>query len=161
MARFDNVPGEPGIPGPQGPVGPQGPALEPAETSFTVLGGTDGNPPTFNGSPLFTGSYVKIGSLVTFRIDVDFDNITNFGTGQYFVQLPFNAKYGTMLRSGCLHRASNNNQYAINGHVFAGSNVLTLWYTAGTGQDEAFDHNSPYTITVNDNFHITGTYIAE
>jgi hypothetical protein len=145
--------------GPQGPQGPEGPA--PEEQSFTVLGGTLGEQPEFDGAPLFSGSYIKVGSLVYFQIQVDFDNITDFGTGQYFVELPFISKYGTMMRDGCLHRASNGNQYAINGHVVSGSKVLMLSYTAGTGQDEAFDHNSPYTLHVEDNFHVSGSYIAE
>jgi hypothetical protein len=145
--------------GPQGPQGPEGPT--PEEESFTVVGGSLGTQPTFNGAPLFSGSYIKVGGLVYFQIQVDFDNITSFGTGQYYVELPFVSKYGTMMRDGCLHRASNGNQYAINGHVFAGSDTLTLWFTSGTGQDEAFDHNSPYTLQVEDNFHVSGDYIAE
>lgn len=148
--------------GAQGPKGDTGPAFEPAEVSFSVVGGTiAGTQPTFSGAPLFAGSYVLMGDVVTFRINVEFDNITNFGTGQYFVELPFVAKYGTMMRDGCLHRASNGNQYAINGHVLPGSKVLSLWYTSGTGQDEAFDHNSPYTSQVADLFHISGTYMKD
>jgi hypothetical protein len=136
--------------------------VPPQDTSFTVQGGTiGGTQPTFNGAPLFSGSYVKTGDLVSFRIDVEFDNITSFGTGQYYVQLPFVAKYNTMMRDGCLHRASNGNQYAIQGHVSAGSNELALWFTAGSGQDEVFDHNSPYTLAIQDSFHIAGTYIWE
>jgi hypothetical protein len=145
--------------GPQGPQGPEGPA--PEEQTFTVVGGSFGTPPTFNGAPLFSGSYIKVGSLVYFQIQVDFDNITNFGTGQYYVELPFVSKHATMMRDGCLHRASNQNQYAINGHVNVSSKILTLWFTSGTGQDEAFDHNSPYNLQVQDNFHLSGSYIAE
>lgn len=135
------------------------------ETDYVVLGGTEApteDQPTFTGDPLFTGSYIKMSSnLVHFQVQVDFDNITSFGTGQYFVTLPFPAKNAMMLRNGCLHRASNGNQYSINGHVAAGTTDLLLWYTAGTGQDQEFTHNNPYTLTTNDNFHIAGTYIAE
>lgn len=138
------------------------------ETPFTVFGGTinfsgqTAVQPTFDGDPLFSGYYVKTsGNLVHFQIQVDFDNITNFGNGQYYVQLPFNAKHAAMMRDGCLHRASNGRQYSTNGHVYAGSNQLTLWYTSGTGQDEEFDHNSPYGLQVEDNFHIAGTYICQ
>lgn len=131
------------------------------ETVFTVEGGTDGTQPTFTGTPLFTGSYVKIGQVVHYQIQVDFDNITNFGTGQYYLKLPFIAKNATMMRDGCLHRASNGKEYAINGHVVAGSDIMTLLYTSNQGQDEPFTHNNPYTLTVNDNFHVSGTYITE
>jgi len=151
----------PGV-GPTGPTGPQGPeGPAPEEESFIVVGGSLKTQPTFNGVPLFSGTYTKVGSLVYFQIQVDFENITSFGTGQYYVELPFVSKYGTMMRDGCLHRASNQNQYAINGHVAAGVKTLMLSYTSGTGQDEVFDHNSPYTLQVEDNFHVSGTYIAE
>jgi hypothetical protein len=108
---------------------------------------------------MFYGSYILQGELVNFRINVEFDNITSFGTGQYFVELPFQSKYGMMFRGGCLHRASNGNQYQISGHVLPGSDTLTLWYTGSNGHDELFDYNSPYTLQVADSFHVAGTYI--
>jgi hypothetical protein len=131
------------------------------ETSFTVNGGTLGTQPTFNGAPLFSGSYVKTGPMVHFQVQVDMDNITNFGTGQYFIDLPFPSKYGYQVRSGCLHDISTDKQYSIGGHVFEGQSQLTLTFTNSSGQDEAFDHNSPVTLNVADNFHISGTYISE
>jgi hypothetical protein len=130
-----------------------------AETSFTVNGGTLGNQPTFTGAPLFSGTYVKTGPMVHFQIQVDMDNITNFGTGQYFVELPFHAKYGYQFKNGCLHDISNGRQYAIGGHVYAGSNQVLLSYTDSNGRDAAFDHDSPMTLTTADNFHLSGDYI--
>jgi hypothetical protein len=60
-----------------------------SEVSCTVGGGTDGTQPTFNGAPLFSGSYTKTGNLVHFRVNVGMTNITNFGSGQYYVTIPF------------------------------------------------------------------------
>jgi hypothetical protein len=132
-----------------------------AETSFTVNGGTTGTQPTFTGAPLFSGSYVKTGPLVHFQIQVDMDNITNFGTGQYYVELPFPAKHSYHFRDACLHDSSGTvRQYALSGHVYAGQSQVALWFTSTSGQDELFDYNSPALLTVNDNFHISGTYIA-
>jgi hypothetical protein len=148
-----------GADGADGEDGATGPAAE--ETSFTVNGGTLGTQPTFDGAPLFSGSYVKNGPLVHFQIQVDMDNITNFGTGQYYVDLPFPAKYGYQVREGCLHDISTDRQYAIGGHVFAGQSRLNLFFTDTNGQDQEFDHNSPVTLAVADNFHISGTYISQ
>lgn len=134
---------------------------EPAETAFIVNGGTLGTQPTFNGDPLFSGSYVKHGPMVHFQIQVDMDNITSFGTGQYFVDLPFPAKYGYQVKDGCLHDVSTGRQYAIGGHVYAGESRLSLSFTNSSGQDEVFDHNSPVGLAVEDNFHIAGTYITQ
>ena len=133
-----------------------------SETSFTVNGGSLGTMPTFDGDPLFSGTYVKTGPLVHFQIQVDMDNITNFGTGQYYVDLPFPAKYSYHFRDACLHDNSGTvRQYALSGHVYAGQSQVTLWFTSTSGQDELFDYNSPALLTVSDNFHISGTYIAE
>ena len=131
------------------------------EASFTVNGGSLGTMPTFNGAPLFSGSYVKTGKLVHFQIQVDMDNITSFGTGQYYVDLPFDAKYNYLFRNACLHDVSMPRQYGLSGHVEAGQSRMLLFYTDTSGQDYAFDYNSPALLTVNDNFHISGEYIAE
>lgn len=133
---------------------------EPDEISFVVNGGTTETQPTFSGDPLFSGTYVKHGPMVHFQIQVDMDNITSFGTGQYYVDLPFPVKYGYTVRDGCLHDASTGNQWSISGHVFAGDSRMTLWFTSGTGQDEVFDHNSPINLSAADNFHVSGTYIT-
>ena len=131
------------------------------DTTFTVAGGTLGTAPTFEGAPLFTGSYVRTGPMVHFRIDVDFDNITSFGTGQYYVDLPFPAKHNYLFRNACLHDDSSQRQFGLSGHVYAGESRVTIFYTNTNGQDEAFDYNSPVVLSVNDNFHITGDYIAD
>jgi hypothetical protein len=146
MARFSIVSGG------------DGPASQ--ETTFVVNGGTTGTQPTFTGAPLFSGTYVKTGPLVHFQIQVDMDNITSFGTGQYYVDLPFPAKYSYHFRDACLHDVSMPRQYGLSGHVFAGESRVTLFYTDTSGQDFVFDYNSPALLTVNDNFHIAGDYIT-
>jgi hypothetical protein len=130
------------------------------DTEFQVAGGTLGTQPTFDGDPLFTGSYVKTGPMVHFRIDVDFDNITNFGTGQYYVDLPIPSKYNYKLRAGCLHDIGGEDQFAISGHVEAGEQRLYLFWTNNNGQDEPFTSTAPVTLQTNDNFHVSGDYIA-
>lgn len=129
---------------------------------FTVNGGTiGGTQPTFSGPPMFTGQVMTIGDFVHFEIQVDFDNITSFGTGQYFVDLPFAPAHPVMLRDGCLHDASNGRQYAIAGHALTGNTQLALWYTGPNGHDEMFDHNSPIVLQTVDNFHVAGAYVRQ
>jgi hypothetical protein len=133
------------------------------DTEYPVEGGTTGTQPTFSGDPLFTSSYIRMSSdLVHFRIDVDMDNITNFGTGQYYVTLPFPAKYNYKFREGCLHDISANKDYEIGGHVFAGESILYLSSTDAQGNttfDVPFTSTSPTTLNSEDNFHISGTFI--
>jgi hypothetical protein len=95
---------------------------------------------------------------------VDFSNITGFGTGQYFLTLPYNSAHNYQMRDGCLHDISAGTDYHISGHIFAGSNVLWLSSSDKVGssiQDVDFTHNSPVTLSTADNFHIAGTYEIE
>lgn len=132
----------------------------PVDTPFPVVGGTLGTQPTFSGTPLFTGTYAKNGPMVHFQIQVDMDNITNFGTGQYYLELPFTAKHNYYLRDGCLHDISTGKEYAMGGHVVAGSKQLLLRSTSSNGNDVPFEHNVPFNLNAADNFHIAGTYIT-
>ena len=129
-----------------------------ASITFTVLGGTDGTQPTFSSAPLFTGSYTKLGNLVHFQIDVDMDNITSFGTGQYYMTLPFPAEHNYQFSDGCLHDISASDQYSIMGHVVAGASQLKLLSVASNGKHVPFTHNVPVTLAIADNFHLAGTY---
>lgn len=130
------------------------------DTAYTVLGGTNGTQPTFSGDPLFTGSYVKFGESVTFRINVAMTNITNFGTGQYYVKLPFTSKYTIFMRDGHLHDTSTGREYSISAHTFAGSDDAWLYSTRSNGHEETFTNNTPFTLATADIFHIGGTYIT-
>jgi len=128
---------------------------------FTVVKGTTGTQLTFNGAPLFTGSYTRWGNMCHFQIDVDMDNITNFGTGEYYVDLPFNASHPYQFRDGCLHDISTGRNYSISGHVAIGQKRLYLFTTDSQGNrafDAAFTSTVPVTLAVADNFHIAGTY---
>jgi hypothetical protein len=134
------------------------------ETAYNVVpydveGGTAETQPTFSSDPLFTASYILIGRLCHFRIDVDMDNITNFGIGQYYMTLPFESKFNYLFSDGCLHDISTGDEYAILGHISAGSNVITLLSTASNGKQVPFTHNVPVNLNAADNFHIAGTYI--
>jgi hypothetical protein len=149
-------------------VGPQGESGADAEiseeTSFTIAGGTLGTQPTFEGAPLFTGSYVKTGPMVHFRIDVDFDNITSFGTGQYYLDLPFPAKYNYEFVAGCLHDISETRDYPMTGHIYAGESRMLLKSLDASGNTAfavPFTATAPVTLAVADNFHISGDYIAD
>ena len=130
------------------------------ESTYAIVGGTTGTAPTFTGAPLFTGSYVKLGNLVHFQIQVDFDNITNFGTGQYYLDLPFPASHPYQLRAGCLHDIGGEDQFAISGHVGSGAVRMYLFWTNSNGQDEEFTSSDPTVLQTNDNFHISGVYLT-
>jgi hypothetical protein len=125
----------------------------------TLLTTTD--QPTFNGDPLFTGNWSRIGELCNFAIQVDMDNITSFGTGQYFVELPFNADDEDVFAGGHLHDDNTGDFYSILGHVFAGTNLMTLWSVASNGRQVPFTNGVPITLGAADSFTINGTFHIE
>jgi hypothetical protein len=130
---------------------------------YQPSGGTSGTQPTWTGVPI-TGTFNRFGNMVHFSILVDFDTITNFGTGQYYLTLPYPARVAYQFRDGCLHDASAGTEYHMSGHVFAGSDILQLNSSDKVGssiQDVDFTSTVPVTLTTADSFHIAGTYEIE
>jgi hypothetical protein len=128
--------------------------------------------PTFAGTGVAftaapaTGSYMKVGKLVHFRILLDFANVTNFGTGAYSVTLPFAPADAYMFRNGGLHDGTSH--YAVSGEVAPGSTTLALKFNdvIGTGnnanvQDADLKYNAPITMLTSYNLHISGYYEAQ
>jgi hypothetical protein len=116
----------------------------------------------FTGTPA-TGSYIKIGNLVTVQIDVLFTNVSNFGTGQYSLTLPFPSKYHTDVFGGSIHKITNQglDHYSIKGHLANGSSSFTVWAIGSNAADQPFDHDSPVNIDTDDRFHMSFSYICE
>lgn len=115
----------------------------------------------FTGTPA-VGSYVKVGSVVTVQIDVEFDNVSNFGTGQYSLTLPFNSRYHTDVYGGSVHKVgAETDHYSLKAHLSPNSSTMTIWSLKSSAQDEPFDNNSPVVLTTADKFHMSFTYICE
>lgn len=132
-------------------------------TPYQPNGGTTGTQPTWS-SNIFTASFNRFGNMAHFSIFVNFASITSFGTGQYYVTLPYPARVAYQFRDGCLHDVSAGHEFFISGHVDAGSNVLylnTADKVGSTIQDLDFTSTSPVTLTTADRFHIAGTYEIE
>ena len=116
----------------------------------------------FTGTPA-TGTYIKIGNFIQVQITVHFDNVSNFGTGQYSLTLPFPSKYHTDVYGGSIHDVVNQgvDHYSLKGHLSDGSSIITIWNIKSSAADEPFDHNSPINLTTSDLFHMSFSYICE
>lgn len=117
---------------------------------------------TFTNTPV-TASYIKIGNLVTVQIDVLFTTVSNFGSGQYSLTLPFPSKYHTDVYGGSIHDVVNQgvDHYSIKGHLAPGSINMTIWNIGSSTKDEPFDYNSPFNLSTADKFHMSFSYICE
>ena len=156
----DGATGPQGPAGPQGETGPQGPpgpaGIEVSyTTNFSVVSGTE---PVGESS---VASYLENGALVYLIVNVDLTNVSNFGSGQYTITLPYPSKYDMILASGHIHTVNKDDDYGIHAMLTAGSSIVRLVYTASSGKDEKFTADRPKTLTVNDFFHISGTYIKQ
>lgn len=129
--------------------------------SWTLQGGTLSDPqPTFSGDPLFSGHYTRTGNLVHIAIDVEMTNILTFGTGQYYMTLPFTAEHTTIISNGALYDASTGHRYNIAGRIAGGTDVLELYSVGSNGQYVSFSDsdNQPIKLATADKFYISGTY---
>jgi hypothetical protein len=150
--------GEQGVPGVQGPAGATGGAVFPTATAFT---------PTWSGTGLaysggVTGDHTVFGSQVFVNLNVLFTGVSNFGTGQYSITLPFTAAKHQDVFAGSVHDAGSPIvHWSLKGHLDAGSNVMTLWYLSAQGnklRDASFQYNDPFTLTTSDQFHLSFNY---
>jgi hypothetical protein len=149
--------------GAQGATGPAGPAAsDPTPTAYSPVFSSAGGSTqiAFTGTPA-TGSYMKQGKLVHFRIKVLYATMTSFGGGaglQYFVTLPFAPAADYVFRDALYVKGSNGNQYELSAHGTAASTTLSLWHSAGSGNEAAMNHSTPVSALVADYFYISGTY---
>jgi len=168
--------GETGATGPVGPVGPQGDKGATGDKGDTGDVGPQGppGPPGISGSAIefnsvwsgtglsYTGNpvssfYIQNGPLIHFRIYVSGSTVTNFGTGKYTLTLPFKAASDYVFRDGGLHANVVHEHYQISADVDPNSNVLYLYYPSGA-RDMQMDHNSPFHLTNQEYFYISGSY---
>jgi hypothetical protein len=130
----------------------------------------------FTGSgatyPTYNSYYVKAGKLVSFVIEVDLSTVTNFGTGQYKLQLPFTPQFGFNHFSGWIWADPNVDPDTGTGHTILNAdtagvtNVLDLHYLKQSGganspiREGLFLQGTPVTLTTISKIYINGTYIA-
>jgi hypothetical protein len=132
---------------------------------------------TFTGTgatyPTYNSYYVKSGQLVTFWIQVDCTTITNFGTGQFKVDLPFMPLAGTANHfNGWVWVNPALPPDDLNGHIQVIAdhlpNTQTLdfhWLQATTSNpkpiiETLLKQGTPVTFTTVSRMYVNGTYIA-
>jgi len=132
---------------------------------------------TFTGSgatyPTYNSYYVKYGQMVTFNIAVDLSTVTNFGTGQFKVNLPF-----TPIPTAANHFSAwawvnpalpaddlNGHVQMVADHLLNTQTMDLHWLQAATSNpkpviETLLTQGSPVTFTTASRMYINGTYIA-
>jgi hypothetical protein len=110
----------------------------------------------FTGTPA-TGTYIRVGKMVFYNIQVNCATVTNFGTGQYSITLPTGLAPATSFQHlGGLHKGADH--YTLLADLGASSLSITLYHPAANGSQDIFSHNKPTTLTTSVTWYVSGTY---
>lgn len=142
------------------------PALQATGMKFT---GTNSTYPTYNSY------YTKYGYIISFWIEVNLSTVTNFGTGQIKIQLPYPPHTATMNHfNGWVWYDPNGqsdpdltNHIILNVDHLQGSQTLDLHWIGGDTptpkptREYIFTSTSPFTLTNASKIYVNGTYFTD
>jgi hypothetical protein len=132
----------------------------------------------FTGSnsthPAYNSYYVKDGYMVSFWIQINMTTVTNFGTGQFKVDLPFPPHVGTSNHfPGWVWYDPTGGDPDLANHIILnvdhlpGSQTLDLHWLGGDTptpkpvREYVFTGTSPYTLNTASKIYINGTYFTD
>jgi hypothetical protein len=133
---------------------------------------------TFTGSnstyPTYNSYYVKYGYIVSFWIEVNLSTVTNFGTGQLKVDLPYAPHTATMNHfPGWVWYDPNGGDPDLSNHIILnvdhlpGSQTLDLHWLGGDTptpkptREYVLTGTSPFTLTTISKIYVNGTYFTD
>lgn len=110
----------------------------------------------FTGTPA-TGTYIRVGKMIFYNIQVACTTVTNFGTGQYSITLPAGLAPATSFQHlGGLHKSTDH--YTLLADLGAASTSITLYHPAANGSQDIFSYNKPTVLTTAVTWYISGSY---
>ena len=114
-----------------------------------------------NNNMVYTGNPVeihiqRIGKMITANAFISFTNVTNFGTGQYYINLPGSipAREHDLVASGYVQ--DGGVIYTCFGSLAATDNKMYLWVPTSNGGSDALDYNTPAVLDTTSLINITG-----
>lgn len=129
---------------------------------------------TGNTYPTYNSYYVKNGYMVSFWIKVDLNTVTNFGTGQFKLELPFTPHPATANHfSGWVWKDPSIPADQLDGHIILnvdhmnGDKTLDLHWVGATTADpkpvieHLFYQGWPITLTNASKIYVNGTYFTD
>jgi len=114
-----------------------------------------------NNNMVYTGTpcdieIQRIGKMITANATITCTNISNFGTGQIFIDMPV----GIPTRSHDLaaggYLVDGGTTYTIFGTLGASANKMYLWHPTSNGGSDILDYNSPAVLDTSSVINITG-----
>jgi hypothetical protein len=120
----------------------------------TTIQSTNNNM-VYTGNPC-TIEVQRIGKMITANALINFTNVTNFGTGQIYINIPAGIpnRLHDLSAGGFLEKAGTT--YTVFGTLAATDNKMYLWHPTSNGASDTVTHNKPTTITTTTIINITG-----
>ena len=116
---------------------------------------------TVNNNMAYTGNpctieIQKIGKMITANAIVDFANVTNFGTGQIYIDMPAQIPTRAHDLSAGGYLVDGVTTYSIFATLAATGNKMYLWHPTSNGGSGVMDYNSPAVLDTLSELNITG-----
>ena len=116
---------------------------------------------TVNNNMVYTGNPVtievqRIGKMITANAIIDFTNVTNFGTGQIYINMPVGIPTRAHDLSAGGFLVDGGTTYTIFATLGASATQMYLWHPTSNGGSDTVTHNKPTTLDVTSSINITG-----
>ena len=132
--------------------------------STTINATTNAVLKTTNNNIIFTGQPVlvesqRIGKMITAYAEIDGTTVSNWGTGQIYVQLPvgFPVFAHDVIASGSI--IDGGTLYTIFAKITQGDNKMYLFHPTSNGGSDIVDYNSPAVLDSTSQILINGVAI--
>ena len=127
-------------------------------TSISVLPTTmqsTNNNMVYTGNPV-TIEVQRVGKMITANAIIDFTNVSNFGTGQIYINIPAGipTRAHDLAASGYL--VDGGVTYTIFATLGASATQMYLWHPTSNGASDTVTHNKPTTLDATSVINITG-----
>lgn len=123
--------------------------------SFNTTIQSTNNNMVYTGNPCLV-EVQRIGKMITANAIIDFTNVTNFGTGQIYFDMPAGIPNRAHDLAAGGYLVDGGTTYTLFGTLGATANKMYLWHPTSNGGSDIFDHNSPAVLDTTSVVNITG-----
>jgi hypothetical protein len=109
-------------------------------------------------TPPATGNFQRVGDSVQVSISIDFTNVTNFGTDDYTITLPYPSLNAPLIRGTI---SVGGTTHDLVGIASPGSMTVALNYWNNSNHATPVNHNSPGGFNTASKMDLYGSYLAQ
>lgn len=116
---------------------------------------------TVNNNMVYTGNpcdidVQRIGKMITANATIVFTNVTNFGTGQIYIDMPAGIPNRSHDLAASGYLVDGGTTYTIFGTLGATANKMYLWHPTSNGGSDPVTYNKPAILDTTSTINVTG-----